>query len=553
MKITVKRHIKPEETPKEIIEDLLIDRNITSRDEFFNPTHPKEIELAAFFENKKTYLKKRDKVLNLLKQIREAGDTVVVYTDYDADGLTGGAILWETLDLLGFKARPYVPDRKREGYGFSKLGIDNIKKQFNPALIISVDHGIVGHAHIDYATSLGIPVVVTDHHTKDKTDPAALAVFHTSELSGSGVAYFFAKELFTHLKTPKTDVNLLSNYFKNDFVATSAIGAVADLVPLVGSNRALVKHGLSSFPKLIKPGLISLIKEAQITRPIGAYELGFLIAPRINAFGRIDDPKEALRLLCTRSVERAVSLSQKAGRINRERQQLVEEALVQAELMVDLSKKILIVSSPDWREGIIGLVAGKLTEKYHRPSIVLTLSGNLAKASARSISGFNITAFLRTFRKLLKSVGGHPAAAGLTIDKKNLHEFTNSVEKKADRLISGSELSKKLVADLKLSLSQADLELATALSRLSPFGIGNKTPLLLSEGIISHMEFIGDGSHVRVFIKDEKNKLHELMFFGTADHVASFPVNKRVKILYQLEVDTWNGARRARRIGKHLF
>ncbi len=553
MKLSIKRRIKPNENSEAIIKTLLKDRKITNQEEFYNPVHPKDIDFSAFFEDKDVYQSKLDKVLKLLKEIKRKEGTVVVYTDYDADGLTGGAILWETLNRLGFKVLPYVPNRKKEGYGFSKVGIDNIKDEFDPALIISVDHGIVGHESIKYASKLKIPVIVTDHHTKDKTDPAALAIFHTSELSGSGVAYFFAKELFNNLPASPANSILLKNYFENDFAAIAAIGAVADLVPLLDKNRALVKHGLKSFSKLNKPGLIALIKEAQITRPIGVYELGYLIAPRINAFGRIDDPKEALRLLCSRSVEKAALLAKKAGVVNRQRQELVERAILEAESMVDLSKKILIVRSQDWHEGIIGLIAGKLTEKYHRPTIALSMSDKLSKASARSISGFNITSFLRSFRNSLISVGGHPAAAGFSISSSKFKEFKNQVEKKADKLLSDSDLEKKLTVDLKLSLSQANLELALAMMPLTPFGVGNKTPLLMSEGVISHFDKIGDGSHARAYIRDEMNKLHEIMFFGKAEELALLPKEKKIKVVYFLERDEWNSKVRARKIGKYIF
>ncbi|MFQ5452516.1 MAG: DHH family phosphoesterase, partial [Candidatus Paceibacterota bacterium] len=269
MKIKIKRKIRKGTSAKKIIEYLLTDRGITDKREFLHPRHPKYVSFAEFFGYSKKYKKNLDKTLKLLKNIRDRGEMVVVYTDYDADGLTGGAILWETLHKLGFKVMPYVPHRKREGYGFSRTGIDRVIKKYKPVLIISVDHGIVAHDEIEYASQKGIPIIVTDHHQKARTLPKAFAVFHTSELSGSGVAYFFAKEIFENFqlsRLPKTDYrdggqetfrpkddqpladnSQLENHFSNDYLSLAAIGTIADLVRLTGHNRGIVEHGLSSF------------------------------------------------------------------------------------------------------------------------------------------------------------------------------------------------------------------------------------------------------------------------------------------------------------------
>ena len=325
MKIFFKHEIKSEAkvSPQQLLDFILKNRQIKNLKEFLNPKSPLKISLFDFDPKYKLYL---IKVIKLLKDIKKNQQMIVVYTDYDADGITGGAILWETLHLLGFKVMPYVPHRKFEGYGFSKKGINNVKKEFDPALIISVDHGITKVEEIKYAKSLGIKIIITDHHLKGDKIPKAEAVFHIPTLSGSGVAYFFAKEIFNSFLTSAVEersgktaeVNQsLANNFAIDYLALAAIGTIADLVPLVGPSRSLVKYGLDVFPIVKRFGIKHILKQAGIAdKKITPYEVGFMIAPRINAIGRLEHAIDALRLLCTNDEKKAYELAHKIGNIN---------------------------------------------------------------------------------------------------------------------------------------------------------------------------------------------------------------------------------------------
>jgi single-stranded-DNA-specific exonuclease len=288
MKLNIKRTVGKDVSTDKILAFLLKDRGITADQEFLNPPHPKDIDFSSFFPKSFNFDKKFEKVIELLQKIKEENRTIIVYTDYDADGITGGAILWETLHLLDLKVMPYVPDRKTEGYGFSEKGIDAVKEKYDPALIISVDHGIMGHEQISYAKSLGISVIVTDHHQKGETEPeAAFAIFHTDKLSGSGVSYFFSKKIFDSFPSPTTNYQLLTTNFSGDYLALASVGTIADLVPVVGASRSVVKYGLEAFAKTRRHGILHLLKQAQIAdKEISPYEIGFIIAPRINAFGR---------------------------------------------------------------------------------------------------------------------------------------------------------------------------------------------------------------------------------------------------------------------------
>lgn len=571
MKISFKDEIKTENkvTAQEIIDILLNTKEIADIEEFLNPQLPIRLSL---FEFNNAYKKKGQRVVALLKKIRKENQTVVVYSDYDADGITGAAILWETLHLLGFKTMPYVPHRKQEGYGFSIKGIDNVKKQFDPALIISVDHGITAKEKISYAKSIGIPIIITDHHVKPEKLPTdAVAIFHVPELSGSGVAYFFAKMIFDHLKDehPKgihSQLDTLKMNFQTDYVALAAIGTIADLVPLIGASRSIVKHGLEAFSRTKRVGLRAILEEADIkNKKITPYEIGFIIAPRINAVGRLEHAIDALRLLCTNDEHKARELAHKVGGKNRERQDLVTAAVNEAKAMVANSKlsnsktkKLIILSSYTWHEGIIGLIASKIVEEYYRPTIVLTTSDTLQgflKGSARSVPALHITDFLRSLKKHLIDVGGHKGAAGFTMKSEELSSFIKNAQKKARKLLSEQDLERTIEVDLKIPLSKITSALVHSLETLAPFGIGNPTPTFLSEVVPVQAGIFGKtNNHLRLLVQDKEKKAPplELIGFSMAKIFQQLEKETKMDIVYTLDINRWNGNEKIRGIIRYL-
>ncbi len=557
MKLAIKRTLKNPVDPDAIISLLLKDRGLEHDKTFLNPPNPNLIDFATFFMP--AYYKKHlTATLGVLKRVKYNNETIIVYCDYDADGITGGAVLWETLHLLGFKVFPHVPDRKTEGYGFSKVGIDLVKEKYNPTVIISVDHGIMGHKEITYAKTLGIDVIITDHHSKSETDPAdALAIFHTSKLSGSGVAYFFAKTIFEELRdiSDEQAKKHLAQHFLNDYQALAAIGTIADLVPLTGESRAVVKHGLKALSKSSRPGLKHLFIDAEIAgRDMSPYDVGFIIAPRINAFGRLTHAIDALRMLCTVSESKASELAKKSGTVNKDRQALVEVGIEQALKQVNETDKIIIVSSADWNEGIIGLIASKLVEKYYRPAIVLAISDGHAKASVRSISGIDITAFLRKYEEYLLSIGGHAMAAGLSIEVKNLEKFKKIVLSDAKKTISDEELIPTTQVDIEIPFEQNTLSLAHAIEGLSPFGVGNPYPVFLTTGQIVEKKLLGKNSdHLKLMINNENTLPIECMFFKQGALFDELKVGEVKKIVYKLEINRWNGREKVNMMGKMII
>ncbi len=607
MKIKVNKKITIEDkiNNEKIINILLENRKIKDFKNFLNPLHPLNISLFDFDEK---YKNNFSKVIEILKTIKKNQQKIVVYTDYDADGITGGAIMWETLYLLGFDVMPYVPDRIKEGYGFSIKGINNVIEKFNPALIISVDHGITKIEEVNYAKSKNIKIIITDHHLKAEDTPKAEAIFHIPGLSGSGVAYFFAKEVFNHFykyiqsrRNSKVDkqigktseIKKLNKNFQIDYLALASIGTIADLVPLVGPSRSIVKYGLEIFSQVKRFGIRHLLKEAGIeNKKITPHEVGFIIAPRINAVGRLQTGLDALRLLCTNNQQKAEKLAFYIGKINRERQDLVEKSVNEAKLILfkkakktnfftitDIEEKILekeffalttnknlsssnlqipkiiIFISDCWHEGIIGLIASKIADEFYRPTIVLTKSDSHYKASARSIKDFHITNFLRSLKDYLIEVGGHEQAAGFSIEEKNLENFVKEALNKADTEIKNEILEKTYFADLQIPVSFINLDLIKKIESLSPFGIGNPQPIFYTEAILSDAKIFGKkNEHLKIFIEDENNvtrsKFHltqlELLAFNQSSLFHHLSRHQPIKVLYTLEIDRWREKEKVR-------
>ena len=564
MNITYKHEISTKTKPQEIIDLLLKSRNIKDIGSFLNPPSPLELTLKDFgFKQKEISL-----MMKLLTRIKKNDEMIIVYTDYDADGITGGAVLWETLHLLGFKVMPYVPHRKTEGYGFSKKGIDAVKKEFNPVLIMSVDHGITAKKEVEYANNHGIDVIITDHHHRqeEKVPDSAACIFHIPALSGSGTAYMVAKEIFNYFKIQEshkvggqTKFKVLEKYFKTDYLALAAIGTVADLVPLVGPSRSIVTYGLKSFSKVDRPGIKHILKEAQIEgKEIRPYEIGFIIAPRINAVGRLEHAIDALRLLCTTDEKRARELAQKVGNLNTNRQDLVKEQVAEAQAQMKKFKvipKLIILYADHWHEGVIGLIAGNILEEYYRPTIVMTKGDGFYKASVRSIPGFHITDFLKTLDSYFTNYGGHAAAAGFTLKGEKLEMFLEVAVKKAEKVITDEMLERTMEVDLKIPLSLSTKPLANALNKLAPFGMGNAKPTFTSEASVVHAKILGkQRNHLKLQVKDVSGQSLplDMIAFGQAEIFKQLSKNQKITLVYHLDLNEWNGQKNVQGMVKHV-
>lgn len=482
-----------------------------------------------------------------LKRISKAvhdKEQIVVFGDYDVDGITGTAILWETLYGMNAAVIPYIPHRIDEGYGLSIKGITNLQSEIsNIGLIITVDNGISANEAVQFANEQGIDVIVTDHHTIGENVPEAHAIVHTTNLCGAGVAYLLSKELLTHNSKP------LTNNDKHLELAT--LGTIADLVPLVNANRTIAAHGLPKLAITQRPGLLALYHQAGIrTDSLGTYEVGFMIAPRLNAAGRMENAMDSLRLLCTRDKDRAELLASDLEQTNRERQQVMKESAEHAILSVrTLSEakqskinNLLIVAHESYQEGVIGLVAGKLVEAYYRPSIVIAKRETHSKASARSIAGFNIIEFLRGYSDHFVNIGGHPMAAGFTIETQKLEVLQSLLESMAESQLEEGLLTRRIVIDCKLPLSVITQDLYQALQKLAPFGMGNPEPVFSSSKVkIQNIRLMGkDQNHVKFTVRQD-NAVFDAIGFNMAERTLGLQTGDDIDIVFTVDENTWNG------------
>lgn len=517
----------------DIISVLLNNRGLTTKKEIENFLHPKDPQKLTAADVGIDPVSLRKGLARIQKAIK-AKESIVVYADYDADGITAGAIMWETVRRLGGQIMPYIPHRVEEGYGLSVKGIDAVIEQYKPKLIITVDHGITAAEKVEYAKSKGIDVVVTDHHVKPKKLPKC-TIIHTTQLCGAGISWFVANALLED---------------KEGLIGLAAIGTIADLVPLIGPNRSIAKYGLEAINKRTHIGLDALIKDAGLTKgEIATYDISHMLAPRLNAMGRLVHAMDALRLLCTRQEDKAMLLARKLGLTNKERQQLTVDTTIHAKDIVKSRgevKKLLFVSHESYNPGVIGLVAGKLVEAYYRPAIVLSRGEVVSKASARSIAGFNIVEAIRTCSDILIDVGGHPMAAGFTVETKYLDKLQDRLEELAEKELTEEKLMRALHIDAELLLTAVTEKLWSAMRDFEPFGFGNPEPVFATSGVtVDDARLVGaDGKHLKLRIADESGITIDAIAFGMGEFYPKLRPDKPIDIAYSVDMNVWNGSRK---------
>jgi single-stranded-DNA-specific exonuclease len=469
-------------------------------------------------------------------------ESIVVYADYDADGVTAGAVMWEALYALGANIRPYIPHRADEGYGLSEKGISAVREQYNPSLIITVDHGITAHEKVAYAKRLGIDVVVTDHHVKPEKLPDC-PIIHTTMLSGAGISWFVASSIVKQM-------DALEKGNLDDLISIAAIGTIADMVPLVGPNRSIAKYGLAALNKTWRVGLMDLIKEAGLTiGELGTYDISHVLAPRLNAMGRLVHAMDALRLLCTKDPAKAAALAITLGQTNKERQQLTTDTTLHATDSVkeDDRKKLLFLSHDSYNQGIIGLVAGKLVETYYKPAIVVARGETISKASARSVAGFNIVEAIRSCSDLLIDVGGHPMAAGFTVETKNLDALQKKLEQVVSETLDDALLVRSVKIDLSIPLQSVTENLWERIRGFEPFGFGNQEPVFATPGVnIVDVRLVGmEGKHLKLRMKDSaSDMIIDAIAFSKGSMYGELKQGKPVDIVYTIDMNVWNGSRK---------
>lgn len=424
-----------------------------------------------------------DRIIKAIKQ----NERILIYGDYDVDGITAVSMLYLLLKQLGANVCFYIPHRVQEGYGISTSGIDEAAK-LQIDLIISVDCGVTAIKEVEYARTLNMDVIISDHHEPAINLPDAYAILNPKcedanypfqELAGVGVAYKLAQALIAALN--------LDGSIIEDFVDLVAIGSAADIVPLIDENRIFVKEGLKKLNETSRPGLKALLQLAGLlNKPIGSGQIVFIIAPRINAVGRMGNAERAIELFTTQDYDRALEIANIFEVENRQRKNIDEETFRMAQQIVeenyDLSNSYgLVLDQDGWHPGVIGIVASRVVEKYYRPTIMISTEDNMGKGSARSISGFDIYVALKHCEDLLVGYGGHKYAAGLTIEKDKIEEFRERFNQIAFQQLNEDLLSPKLRIESEIRLSDINDRLYKFLKLLAPFGPQNMRPVFLSQ------------------------------------------------------------------------
>ena len=532
-----KKWVVAEKFSEDIVSQLLYNRGLRNKNavaNFFNPPTPEVI--VAQYPN---YIKKIDtsqveKAVSLIKGAIEASRPIVVYGDFDVDGLCGATILYQTLKTLGANVTPFIPDRFEHGYGLSIKALKKIQQLANSPLLITTDCGIGAVEEVEYAKSLGFDVIITDHHAEGEELPEAEAIVWTDEIVGAGVTYLLASRLVNNLK----------------FLDLVALATIADVQPLTGVNRALVKQGLEELNSTLRVGLRELIKVSGLEgKKLGTYEVGWMLGPRLNASGRLGNADDSLKLLLTDNLVEARGLSAKLNQINSERQQLTQQMLDEARRQVNPDYKIIVLHKETWHEGIAGLVAGKLKEEFYRPAVVIGGSGEIGKGSARSISGFNIVEALNRCQELLINSGGHAMAAGLSIEIEKIPRFREQLNAVATEQLTEELLTPTLKIDAEAPLSQLNWTLIENLKKFKPFGIGNPKPIFLTRSVrILNIRAVGNnGRHLKMQIRDVDDATMQpcshlpCIGFGFGEWAVKLRPGDLVDIVYNLEENRWNG------------
>lgn len=478
-----------------------------------------------------------------------AQEKIAVYGDFDVDGVTATALLTQTLEALRARVQPYIPHRIEEGYG---LNLDALKqlKERGVAIVVTVDCGIRSLDEIAYGKKIGLDMIVTDHHTPSDQMPDAHAVINPKqvlcnypfkELSGSGVAFKFAQALARaeknaplHTNAPLFDENLLL-----DLVA---LGTVADLVPLTGENRALVKRGLAQLRATERPGLQAMFRAASLKpESLSAGTIGYILGPRLNAAGRIDHAMNAYHLLTTLFPAEADELAQKLEMTNRDRQRMTQALTARARELVAAKaagEHLLFVADPEFPEGIIGLIAGRIAEEYYRPTVAVHQGAEESRGSARSISEFNIVDALDQCRDLLVRHGGHAMAAGFTVRNEHLAGLHARLATIAQKNLVESELAPTILVDAEAALEEMNWDLQKSLDQLAPFGYGNREPVLMSRNVLVRDARVVGTDHLKLLVSDGQT-VWDAIAFRQGGWLANLP--KTIDLVYQLDAREWNG------------
>lgn len=528
-----------------VILQLLFNRGLSEAEEIEKFLHPRYEDLHDPF-----LFSDMRKFVERIKAAKESAEKICIYGDYDSDGVCSAALLVAALrqvDLQNIEI--YIPHREREGYGLNRAAIDYLVEQ-GVKLLITVDCGSSNVAEVKYAQNFGLDVMILDHHEEPPELPQGVVAFLNphlknepypfKNLAAAGVVFKAAQALWQSFNLPPGGEKWLL-----DLVA---IATVTDMVPLLGENRIFVKYGLKVLNKTRRPGLQSLIEVMRSAAgPLGVYEIGFMIGPRLNAAGRLDHANTAYKLLTAASKDEALELAGSLNSTNIERQsetaRILKEALIQVEPQLE-HHRVLVAMGENWPVGLVGLVSGRITEKYNRPSLVATQTEKGLTGSGRSILGFNITEALSSARDLLERFGGHEGACGFTIKTgSSLEALQSALDERAGQVLTEADLLKTLAIDAELPLAEIDFDLLAALADLEPYGMANPRPKFVAYAVrVADVSVVGKtGDHLRLRLEQGNVTFGAIGFgLGAGWHGVLNP-GDLIDIVFEPDINEWNG------------
>ena len=482
----------------------------------------------------------------IFKAVR-SNEKICIYGDYDVDGITSTAVMIKTLRKLGADGVYYIPNRLEEGYGMNLNSIDRIK-EMGVSLIVTVDCGIKSCEEVDYAKELGIDIIITDHHECGEELPDALSIINPhqpgcgypfKDLAGVGVTFKLAGALLNRAGSPG---------FAEGLLDIAAIGTIADVVPLLGENRIIVKNGLVSIQNTDSQGIKALLAVCGLKgKELNSYNVAFMLAPRINAAGRIDDAGECVELLLTDNAEKAMETAAKLDSDNKMRQSIENGILNCAEAMigesVDLDRdKVLVLCREDWHIGVIGIVASRLADKFYLPAFIMVCDGEFCKGSARSIPGFNIFEAMSRHGYLFERYGGHEMAAGFTIRTEKIDELRERMNFEVENTLGEDKLIPEIFVDYKLEPKDVTLDTAKLLKLMEPFGTGNTVPLyVFRELSVKSFKGVGnDSRHLSLKVFDGEKEI-SCIGYNLGNMQKILQIGEKIDIICSIENNIWNG------------
>jgi len=525
--------------------EILVQRGITSFQESKDFFRPQLTQLYDPF-----LMKDMDKAINRIDRAIAAGENIMIYGDYDVDGTTSVALVYSFFSQFTQNIEYYIPDRHKEGYGISTAGIDHAKAQ-GITLIIALDCGIKSNDKIDYANTLNIDFIICDHHLPGDELPAAIAIldpkrldcpYPFKELAGCGIGFKLAQAY--------CQIHNLPAESYEQYLDLVMVSIAADIVPIIDENRTLAYFGLIKLNTNPCTGLKALMDSCGKNKDFTITDVVFTLAPRINAAGRMDHGNQAVKMLLCTADTLAAEQSLFINIQNTDRKTSDQNITAEAMALIDeseslINKKTTVVYNDHWNKGVIGIVASRLTEKYYRPTVVLTLSNGMLTGSARSVAGYDLYEALLSCADLLEQFGGHKFAAGMTIKPENIEAFADRFETVVAATITENLLCPEILIDNEILLTQIDGKFQRILAQMAPFGPMNPAPVFVSHDVFYvGRPYIVGTKHLKLSVKQQNSPIFESIGFGMAEFEQLLQPDQPFSICYTIEENVWKEQKR---------